>query len=229
MQQTVGQRPTTGPAVVGLLLIVLGAAALVLRGLGINIFTAVGSWGWPFLVIVPGVVLLAASLLPTPPRGIGFATAGAIVTTVGALLLYQSRTGHWESWAYAWALIPLGAGVATALYGLLARERGMVSAGLTTAGIAAALFLAGAWFFEGVFAGEPRPTDASTWWPVAVIALGGLIVLRAIVLPDGASGQGSIGASNDGQPPSPAPPVATVATSPADGRTSGAPDPVNRA
>jgi hypothetical protein len=179
MQHSAGQRAMTGPAVVGILLIAFGAAALVLRQLEISPFAAIATWGWPFFVIVPGLVLLAASLLPAAPKGIGFATAGAIVTTVGALLLYQTRTGHWESWAYAWALIPLGAGSALVLYGLLARERGMVTTGLTMAGIAAALFLAGAWFFEGVFAGEPRPTDAGVWWPIGVIVLGGVIVLRA--------------------------------------------------
>ena len=181
MQQSAGQRAMTGPAVVGLLLIAFGAAALLLRESGFNPFAAAGAWGWPFLVIVPGLVLLAASLVPAQPRGVGFATAGAIVTTVGALLLYQSRTGHWESWAYAWALIPLAAGSALTLYGLLARARGMVTTGLTMAGIAAALFVAGAWFFEGVFAGEQRPTDVGAWWPMGVIVLGGVIVLRAVL------------------------------------------------
>jgi hypothetical protein len=37
------------------------------------------------------------------------------------------------------------------------------SAGVTMAGIAAALLLAGAWFFEGVFAGKQRPTDVGAW------------------------------------------------------------------
>jgi hypothetical protein len=182
MQQSAGQRAMTGPAVVGMLLVAFGAAALVLREAGINPFEAVGTWAWPFFVIVPGLVLLAASLVPAPPNGIGFAIAGAIVTTVGALLLYQSRTGHWESWAYAWALIPLAAGAALILYGWLARERRMVTTGLTMAGIAAALFLAGAWFFEGVFAGEQRPTDVGALWSIGVIVLGGVIVLRAVLL-----------------------------------------------
>ena len=179
MQQSAGQRAMTGPAVVGVLLIAFGATALLLREIGVNPFGATGTWGWPFFVIVPGVVLLVASFVPAPPKGIGFAIAGAIVTTVGALLLYQSRTGHWESWAYAWALIPLAAGSALVLYGLLARASGMVTNGLTIAGIAAALFLAGAWFFEDVFAAEPRPTEAGAWWPIGAIVLGGLIVLRA--------------------------------------------------
>ena len=183
MQQSFGSRPVAAPAVLGVLLVALGATTLIARELGFNLFEAIGSWGWPFFVIVPGVVLLAASLVPAPPKGLGFATAGAIVTMVGALLLYQSRADHFESWAYAWALVPLAAGVATALYGLLARERKMVTTGTTMAAVAAGLFLVGAWFFEGVFAGERRLTDIDAWWPIGVIVLGGVIVLLAAVQP----------------------------------------------
>lgn len=181
MQQSFGPRSVSAPAVLGVLLITLGAISLVARDLGFDLFQSIGSWGWPFFVIVPGVVLLGASLVPAPPKGIGFATAGAIVTTVGALLLYQSRADHFESWAYAWALIPFAAGLVTALYGLFARERKMVTTGTTMAAIAAGLFLVGAWFFEGIFAGEQRLTDVDAWWPIGVIVLGGVIVFLAIV------------------------------------------------
>ena len=37
---------------------------------------------------------------------------GVIVTATGALLLYQSITGHWASWAYAWAMYPALTGFA---------------------------------------------------------------------------------------------------------------------
>ena len=183
MQQSFGRRQVTAAAVLGLLLISVGVAALILRAIGVNVFGAIGAWGWPYFVIVPGVMLLVAALVPAPPRGVGLATAGGVVTMVGSILLYQSQTGHWESWAYAWALIPLGAGLATLLYGLLAGVRGMAWTGLTMATIAGALFLAGAWFFEGVFAGEPRPTDIGQWWPIGVMVLGGVILVRAFILP----------------------------------------------
>jgi len=179
--QSFDRRSVTAPAVLGVLLITLGAITLFVREVGFDVFAAIGSWGWPFFVIVPGLVLLAASLVPVPPRGIGFAIAGAIVTTVGALLLYQSASDHFESWAYAWALIPLASGAAMALYGLFARERKMVTTGTTMAAIAAGLFLVGAWFFEGIFAGERRLTDVDAWWPIGVIVVGGAIVLLAVV------------------------------------------------
>jgi hypothetical protein len=187
MQQSVDNRNAMAPAVIGVLLVAVGIVALALREFGTNILPSIGEWGWPFFIIIPGVVLLGLSLVPAPPRGIGFATAGAIVTTVGALLLYQSRSGHWESWAYAWALIPLATGVAMALYGLLARTRGMVTSGLWMAAIAGVLFVVGAWFFEGIFAGEERFVDAGNWWPVAVIAVGVVIVLASFLRPRQAS------------------------------------------
>jgi hypothetical protein len=180
MQHSIGQRSATAPAVLGLLLITVGIFALVLRELDVNPFEAIGEWGWPLFVIVPGVVLLGVALIPAPPRGVGFAIAGAIVTTVGGLLLYQWRTGHWESWAYVWALIPAAAGVALVLYGLLSRERGMISIGSWLAGIGALIFTAGAWFFEGLFAGDTRP-DVADWWPLALVALGIVIALRALL------------------------------------------------
>ena len=106
--------------------------------------------------------------------------AGSIVTTVGSLLLYQSRSGDWESWAYAWALIPLAAGAALVLYGLFARSSSMVRGGTWMAGIAAVLFASGAWFFEGLFAGKPRP-ELIDWWPIVIVAAGAVLVLRAML------------------------------------------------
>ncbi|HYK95078.1 MAG TPA: hypothetical protein VE011_04300 [Candidatus Dormibacteraeota bacterium] len=184
MQQSIGGRPSTAGAVIGVLLIAVGAIALVLREIaGSSVFEAMGSGWWPFLVIVPGVVLLGASLVPAPPRGIGFAIAGAVVTTVGGLLLYQSQTAHWESWAYAWALLPLAAGLALVVYGRLAHAAGLVRSGLWLGAAAASLFAAGLWFFEGVFAGEPRPTDLGSWWPAVLIVIGALVMARAILAP----------------------------------------------
>jgi hypothetical protein len=169
------------PAIVGFVLIAAGALALVARQAGFDVFASVGSWGWPLFVIVPGLVLLVASLAPAPPAGIGFAIAGAIVTTVGSLLLYQSRTGHWETWAYAWALIPMAAGVALVAYGLYAHRSSMVRGGTWMAGIAAVLFATGAWFFEGLFAGKAVP-DSTDWWPLVIVAVGAVLVLRAMLV-----------------------------------------------
>lgn len=182
MQQSLNQRPVAAPAVLGVFLIAIGAVILIAREVGVDLFGAIGDWGWPLFIIIPGVALLALALVPTPPRGIGFAIAGGVVTTVGALLLYQSETGNYESWAYAWALIPLAVGAALVLYGLFAHEEGMVRGGVWTSGIAAFVFLAGAWFFEGVFAGRVRPEIADLW-PLAFVFVGVALVIRTFFLP----------------------------------------------
>lgn len=181
MQGTVGHRSGMGPAALGLILVVIGAGALIVRQLGFDLFEAVGSQGWPFLIIVPGLVLLGAALLPAPPKGLGFAIAGSIVTAIGGLLLYQARSEHWESWAYAWALIPMAGGIGTLLYGLLTRASSLVASGLWMASISAIMLVAGAWFFEGIFAGELRFAEIGEWWPVAVIAVGVVIVLASFL------------------------------------------------
>jgi hypothetical protein len=180
MQQSLGQRPVTAPAVVGLLLIFVGGAVLTARTAGFDLFEQVGPWGWPLFIIVPGLVLLGASLIRARPAGVGFATAGSVVTAVGLLLAYQWQTGHWESWAYAWAVLPGAAGIGLALYGLYAADGAMVRRGLLLATIAGVLLGVGAWFFEGIFAGEVRP-DSLELWPVMLIVLGGLIILSAFL------------------------------------------------
>ena len=180
MQQEIRRRPAVAPAILGGILIVVGAAVLLARSAGINLFATIGPLTWPYLVIVPGLVLLGLALVPPRPQGVGFAIAGSIVTAVGALLLYQSQTGHWESWSYAWALIPSAAGLAQVGYGLFAGERAIVDRGLWMAIIGGLLFAAGAWFFEGLFAGEPRPQGLD-WGPIVLIVLGGAIVLRGVL------------------------------------------------
>ena len=181
MQGTVGRRSGMGPAALGLVLVVIGAGALLLRQLGFDLFDAVGPWSWPFFVIVPGVVLLGAALMPAPPKGLGFAVAGSIVTAIGGLLLYQSRTDHWESWAYAWAVIPMAGGIGTILYGLFTRASSLISSGLWMAAISAIMLIVGAWFFEGIFAGDLRFAEIGEWWPVAIIAVGVVIVLGSFL------------------------------------------------
>src|ERR1700690_3598306 len=79
----------------------------------------VWTW-WPVLILMPGVALLYLAVggdRGRPYSGVSsnapLAIPGALVTGTGAILLYQSLTGNWASWAYAWTLYPalLGAGL----------------------------------------------------------------------------------------------------------------------
>jgi hypothetical protein len=133
--------------VLGALLVLVGAALL----LGEFVRVDVGHYGWPFFVIVPGVLLIIAALTSRGVLSEGLAIAGAIVTMTGLILLYQNSTDHFESWAYAWALVFPGAiGIGMVLYGLVAARPGNVRVGMRLAGVGIVLFFLGAAFFEGV-------------------------------------------------------------------------------
>jgi vacuolar-type H+-ATPase subunit I/STV1 len=182
--RSVDQRPWTAAAF-GIVLIIVGLVALAGRQLGLDLGELIGAQGWPFFVIVPGVVLLVAAALPVPPEGLGLAIAGSIVTTIGLILLYQASTGHWSSWAYVWALIPAAAGLGMAIYGLATHASARVSDGLRLVVIGGALAALGFWYFETIFETGRVPVDLGQWWPVLVIAAGLLTVGSAVLKPRG--------------------------------------------
>lgn len=166
---------------VGAILIVLGLLAVVARVADIELGAFIGEQTWPFLVIVPGLVLLAMAFVRTPPAGLGFVIAGSIVTTVGTILLVQANTGAWASWAYVWALIPAAAGLGMALYGLLGRTRELVDTGVRMVLIGGALFAVGWWYFETLFSTGKQPIDLGGWWPLVLIGIGVVLTVRALL------------------------------------------------
>jgi hypothetical protein len=98
------------------------------------------------------------------------AIPACIVGGIGGLLYWQNATGNWETWAYAWTLIPGFVGVGIILSGILS---GKVNQGLREGGrtiiVSAVMFaifgslLGGGDIFEWVF-------------PIAAI-LGGVLLL----------------------------------------------------
>lgn len=154
----------------------LGIAFLAAEYLNVDI----GRFGWPAYVIGPGLALVVLGL--TQRHGSGLTIAGSVITITGLVLLYQTLTDHWESWAYAWALVgPGGSGVGMLLYGTRARNAGMARAGLWQIVVALGLFGAGFLFFEGLLGISGRSFPIPSWvMPTLVIALGLLLLLRGI-------------------------------------------------
>jgi hypothetical protein len=163
-----------GAALLGGILIVLGILFLGAQQLNFNVADAT----WPFYVIAPGVALLALGL--TQRRGSGLAIAGSVVTIVGLVLFYQNATDHWESWAYAWALVgPGGSGVGMLLYGTRSGDRTMARDGFWQILTALGLFAVGLVFFEGVIGISGNRLPLPEWvLPVGIIAIGLLVLLR---------------------------------------------------
>ena len=160
--------------IVGAALILIGAIFLAERAFGINL----GRFGWPLFVIVPGVLLMAASLAAGGREGSGLAVAGAITTTVGVVLAIQNATGLWATWSYAWALVGPGAtGVGLIFYGLLKGHSDLVSTGIRSLGTGLALFAAFGLFFEGVIGLSGQPfLVGSDLLPIGLIGLGVILV-----------------------------------------------------
>jgi hypothetical protein len=158
----------------GVVIILLGVFFLVLQLVpGLQVWLDISN-SWPLIIIGVGVFLLVLGLLVGAPA---MAVPACIVGGIGGLLFYQNATNTWESWAYAWALIPGFVGVGILLAGLLGGEfRKSLAAGLWLVFISAILFLFFASFLGGLgFLGA--------WWPVLVIALGVGLLVRALFRP----------------------------------------------
>ena len=139
-----------------------------------------GWWGWlnveltwPLIVVGVGAFLLLFGLLVGAP---GMAVPACVVGGIGALLYWQNSTGNWGSWAYAWALIPGFVGLGVILAALLGE--GQLMQGLNAGGglvlTSLVLFAIFSSFLGGLNIFGP-------YWPVLLIALGLLLLLRSIV------------------------------------------------
>ncbi len=157
---------------------VVVAGALIAVGVLLLVLRAFGDFAgsvWPIFVIVPGLVLLVMAA-----NGGGGATllaaAGGVVTGVGVILFVQDLTDYYQSWAYAWALLPLFAGAGMLLAAgrqhdpaAAARAWGLIEWG----GVA---FVVMAVFFEGlIFHGFL--IAGGLIMPILLIAVGALLLL----------------------------------------------------
>ncbi len=127
---------------------------------------------WPLIIVSVGAVLFLFGLfLGTPSLLIPACILGGI----GSLLYWQNLTGNWESWAYAWALIPGFSGVGQVLAGLLgASERHLVQKGLWQIFISLVLFV-----IFGSFLGNL--SWLGPFWPLLLILAGLVLVVRGII------------------------------------------------
>lgn len=160
-----------GTALPGLVLIGLG---------GFFLLTQIFSWGlgalWPLFVMLPGLPFLYNAIRGGKDEA-ELIYPGILVTGTGLLLLYQNITGHWESWAYAWAFYPVFVGMALNFSGKRTgnREevrtgRAMISYGLI--GLLALWVLFEVFIFGSVLGG------LSGWLIPAAMLAGGFFLLR---------------------------------------------------
>jgi hypothetical protein len=156
----------------GLSLLLVGVALLALR-----LSPTVEGWvqdnfTWPLIIVGVGMLILIFGVLSNVP---GLAVPAAIVGGIGGLLFWQEATGNWESWAYAWALIPGFVGVGTLLMGLLEGGRAdSLRAGAWLIVISLFLFVIFSSFLGGANLLGP-------YWPVLLILLGLIMLGQSLI------------------------------------------------
>lgn len=151
----------------GMVLILFGALFLILQLIpGLYIW-----FSWPWIIIGVGVFLLVIGSATGEPD---MAIPACIVGGIGALLYYQDLTGDWDSWAYAWTLMPGFVGLGIFLSGLLGGKRESLREGGWLILISLGLFTAFGSFFGAVgLVGD--------YWPVFLILLGLLLLIRPLL------------------------------------------------
>jgi hypothetical protein len=155
----------------GAILVVLGVLLLVAR-LVPGLF---GQLTWPFIVIGVGVLLL---VLAIATGNAGLAVPACIVGGIGLILWWQNTNNRWETWSYAWTLIPGFVGVGALVQGLLESKpvKALLDA-LWPVLISAVLFAVFSSFFGGPLFGVP-------WYYLAggaLIVLGVLVIIRGFL------------------------------------------------
>ena len=160
---------------------IVGGAILILVGVILFVAQVVPDlvpdfwreFSWPWIVIGVGLFLLALGALVGEP---GLAVPATIVGGIGGILAYQNYSGHFESWAYLWTLIPGFVGLGIILMKLLGGE-GSVRDGTTLLLISLTMLAVFGSFFGALGL-------AGSYWPVLLILLGIVLLVRSFIKKD---------------------------------------------
>lgn len=155
-------RKTRSSLGVGILLLLLGGWFL-----AVQFVPELGNWfwkvfDWPVYIIGAGVLFLLFGLIGGVPA---LSIPASIIAGIGGLLYYQNATNDWESWSFAWALIPGFVGIGIILMALFGEGgKSGFRSGITMIFISLIMFL----IFGSLFGVEPL----GIYWPFLLIALG---------------------------------------------------------
>jgi hypothetical protein len=163
-------------AALGIVLVVVGLFALGIVLFGVDLT----QYGWPLFVIIPGLTLLVVGFLG---GGAGASVPGGIVTMLGLVLAYQSSSGDWPSWAFAWSLVvPGGIGLGLYLQALRDRDPATLRRGRTLMFIAVMIFFVGFVLFESILgiSGDIYGVFGKAALPALLIIIGIVLLVRSM-------------------------------------------------
>ena len=95
-----------------ILLIGMGILFLLLNLGGVSVEKT-----WPIIFLALGAICCLPPLLWPDLRGwlAGFCIPGGILLSLGAIFIYNTLSGDWASWGYAWILLNSGVGLGLVL------------------------------------------------------------------------------------------------------------------
>jgi len=163
---------------IGVLLVIIGGWFL-----AVEFYAPLKDWAdafaeWPIWIVAAGLLFFVAGLVGGVPS---LSVPAAIISGIGGILYYQNVTGEWETWFYAWTLIPGFVGVGVMISNLL---QGYVKRSLREGGrsILFSLLLFG--IFGGLlhqYVGGPEFLgQLSDYWPALLILAGLWIIIRPL-------------------------------------------------
>lgn len=155
----------------GLILILIGSWFL-----AVQFVPGMSDWvsdSWPLTIIGIGAIFLVAAVTSNVA---GLAIPAFIIGGIGSLLFYQNATGDWDSWAYAWSLIPGFVGLGLLFFSLLSKDHDASKAGVILLFISTVMFMV-----FGSFLGAPD--EIIQYWPLLLIGLGAWSMVRSLIRP----------------------------------------------
>ncbi len=143
-----------------------------------------GDYLWPFIFIIPGILVFLSALSSDSSSGEGLTILGAILTALGLIFLAQQVTGLWASWAYVWSLVaPTSIGFAQMVYGTKKDRIPIIQSGKKLINLGMLMFVIGFMFFELIIGinGFGIRNFGLPVIPVMMVFVGILILSRALI------------------------------------------------
>ncbi|MCW5876709.1 MAG: hypothetical protein KIS85_07470 [Anaerolineales bacterium] len=151
--------------VIGMVLVGIGLLALISQWLpGMNFWSTF----WPFFLVAFGAMFFSL-MAYSGKSGASLAVPGSIFVSIGLLMLAQSISGHWASWAYAWTVFIIATGIGIYVMGWWAEREDQRASGIRVFKVGVVLLALFGTFFEMIFNSAPF---AQMLFPTLLIGLG---------------------------------------------------------
>ncbi|MGA9533925.1 MAG: hypothetical protein WBR18_14490 [Anaerolineales bacterium] len=166
------QRNVRPTMVFGVLLVLAGLFLLAVRLIPGAQEWAASFYSWPLILVGLALAMLILGAVGGAP---GIAVPAAVLGGLGGLFYWQQATGNWESWAYAWTLMPGFVGVGVILMGLLEGDLSdKLKAGAWLLLISLVMFF----IFGSLFGAAP---SLGPYWPLLLIGFGVLLLAQSLL------------------------------------------------